>query len=246
MKNDLIPTHCPSCGNELKIDGIHLVCNNEYCKEQKILKIVHWCETLEMEFFSESSIRTLYEKSVIYDVRDLYELKKDDFSGIEGFGDKKINNALEQIDKTKEMSIAKFCDALGIEQIGEKAIDKLGIKNEEELFSFSDSTYVIGQKLIDYMKKNKSFVKELLSVIKIKKSKEIAMGAKRIAMTGKGPKTRNELIADIEANGDVFDDGVKKDTQILLCEDVTGNSSKLQKAQKLGITLMSYDDYFKS
>ena len=65
-----------------------------------------------------------------------------------------------------------------------------------------------------------------------------------VAMTGKGPKGRKELIGDIEVLGYTFDKSVSKKTNILVCEDVDGNSSKLQKARKQGIELKSYEEFF--
>lgn len=243
MKNPLIPTLCPSCNTTLVIEGIHLMCNNSKCKEQMILQIVHWCKAREMEFFSESSIRALFNAGKIKNIRDLYNLTPDSFIELEGFGDKKITNALAQIEKTKEMDIGEFADGLGVDLVGKKAIAKLGIKNATEFLSFNDPTRVIGQKIIEYVAKNKSFVEDVLSVVRIK-TKEVVVGANKVCMTGTGHKKRNELIADIEAKGDVSVDSVTKDTNILVCEDVNSGTTKLQKAAKLGVKLMSYQDYF--
>ena len=65
-----------------------------------------------------------------------------------------------------------------------------------------------------------------------------------VCMTGKGPKTRNELVKEIEAKNHRFISSVNKDTNILVCENTDGTSSKLQKARKLGIKLISYGEYF--
>ena len=70
-------------------------------------------------------------------------------------------------------------------------------------------------------------------------------GAKHIAMTGSGPDKRDVLIGKIAANGDIFDDGVKKTTNILLLEDINSTSLKAIKAKKMGVQLMAYEDYFK-
>lgn len=243
--NKLIPKHCPSCNSLLKVEGIHLVCKNPECKEQKILQILHWVTTRGMEFFSESSIRALYESRKIKNICDLYKLTESNFIGLEGFGTKKINNALDQIENTKEMTIGQFCDAIGIDLVGEKAIKKLGITTTEQFLSFDDTTYVVGKNIVHYIKNNKDFITELLSLVKIKKVEKVSDSAKNVAMTGSGPKKRDELIKDIEAKGDVFSDSVNKNTHILLCEDPNSGSSKLTKAEKLGIKIMSYGEYFK-
>jgi len=197
-----------------------------------------------MEAFAESSVRMLFEKGKIKNIKDLYHLTAKDFEGVDGFGERKIANALNQIQATKEMTIGEFVDRLGIDLVGIKAMKKLGITTSDQLFSFSDDNYVIGQNLIAYVKENKQFITDLLSVVKIKGEVKMAEGSKKVCMTGTGPKKRNDLIKDIEAKGDMFVDTVGKDTNILLCEDPSANTTKLQKARKLGVQVISYSEYF--
>lgn len=241
---NIIPTTCPSCNQELKQDGVHLVCHNFYCKEQQVLKIVHWVENCEMEQFSEASVRTLFEADKLWDIVSLYTLKVEDFAGVNGFGSSKINNALAQIEASKEMSIGQFVDRLGIDLVGEKAIKKLGIETAKQLLDFNDPTFVIGRNLISFLKENKVFVKQLLQIVKIQNPQEGKMGTKNVCMTGTGPRGRKELIIEIEKMGYSFMDHVNKDTHILVCEDVNGSSSKLIKAAKLGVELVSYSEFF--
>jgi len=245
-KSNLIPECCSSCGGKLLESGVHLVCLNDECEEQQILKIVHWVKCCEMEQFSEASVRALFKVGLLRDIVSLYSLKAKDFESVEGFGSKKIENALNQIDSTRYMSIGQFVDRLGIDLVGEKAMKKLGITTVEQLLNFNDSTFVIGRNLMEYLSENKSYVKKLLQIVKIQKPQEVKMGARNVCMTGKGPKTRNELIVEIQKKGDTFVDHVGKETNILVCEDPNSNSSKLQKAQKFGVKLMSYSDYFGS
>jgi NAD-dependent DNA ligase len=106
---------------------------------------------------------------------------------------------------------------------------------------------VVGKNIKAFVKENKDFIKELASVVVIKEVKveKVKVGAKHIAMTGSGPDKRDNLIDKIGANGDVFDDGVRKTTNILLCEDKLAGTIKLEKAQKMGVTIMNYSEYFK-
>jgi DNA ligase (NAD+) len=241
----LVPRVCPSCGTRTKVEGIHVVCNNSDCKEQQVLKIVHWVKNCEMEAFSEASVRALFDAGKIANIRDLYSLKPKDFAGVEGFGVRKSENALKQIHDTKEMTIGEFADRLGIDLVGKKAIAKLGITTAEEFLNHKDQTFVIGQKIVEYVAENKAFLKDLLSCVTIKKPVAAKVGARQVCMTGTGPKSRMELMGDITKKGDLFVDRVTKDTQLLICEDVNGSSTKLEKARKMGVKLISYDEYFK-
>ena len=144
------------------------------------------------------------------------------------------------------MSIIEFIDRLGIPSIGEKAAKKLGLTSIKKFLDFSDDkSSVIGACVVAFKSDNINYIKELISVLEITEVVEGASGKEKVCMTGKGPKSRNDLIADIEAMGYEFIDSITKETNILICEDTNGASSKLAKAKKMGIILKSYEDFFK-
>lgn len=242
----LVPTKCPSCKDPLHRSGVHLICANPDCAEQNILKIVHWVKQCKMEFFGESSVRALFAAGKIKNIHSLYSLKESDLQGLDSFGDSRIKNTLKQIAETKEMTINEFIDRLGIESVGERAVTNMGIKSVPEMWAFKNPNDMsVGRHFTGYIRENKDFVKEVLEEVTIIAPKVKAKGAKSIAMTGKGPDGRDALAKKIEANGDVFSEHVGKDTDILLCEDTKGSSSKLAKAAKMGVKLMTYAEYFK-
>jgi DNA ligase (NAD+) len=243
---NLIPTKCPSCGLKLEREGVHVVCNNPDCPEKNIMEILHWVQKCEMDGISESFVRTLYdEKSRVRTIKDLYLLEEEDFEGIEGFGQKKIKNALEQIEASREMSLRQFVVRLGIPMVGERAMEKIGLITIKELFSYKSDGSVLGDVLEDHIRRNKATIEDLLTVVKVSSEKEKKEGSLRVCMTGKGPRGRKELIDELERMGYTFVDHVGKDTDVLICEDVTGNSSKLTKASRLGVKLVSYGEFFK-
>lgn len=244
MSNSLIPTNCPSCNTKVIISGVHLKCPNKNCPEQVIQKIKNWVVSCELDGVSEATVRTLYENGKIKSIKDLYNLKKKDLIGVDGFGDKKIDNILNQLEDKKEMTIGEFGNALGIELIGEKAIKKLGIETIDDFRNFKGGDYVIAQNLKQFIDENIDMIDELLSIIKIKVEKK-KTGANKICMTGSGPFGRKELIIEIEKKGDEFIDSVSKETNILVTDDINSNSSKIQKAKKLGIKILTYEEYFK-
>ncbi len=245
---ELIPLKCNSCGTKLIENGVHLVCSNKDCKEQNVLMIIHWVVNSGIEQFSESSVRSLYDAGKIKSVVDLYSLEEKDFKVLEGFGNKKISNALSEIERTKEMSLGQFVDKLSIEGVGEKFVKKIGIKTVEEFLNFKNAEgYEYGKNIIEYVKENKDYINQLLSFVKIKKEKEVKVNAnaKHIAVTGTAPMKRDDVIIEIQKRGDVYDDGIRSTTTVLLCEDIKGSSSKLIKAKAKGIKLLSYSDYLK-
>jgi DNA ligase (NAD+) len=243
-ESNLIPKSCPSCNSKLDEIGVHLICSNTDCKEKNIQIIVSWVKDCEMDQVAESSIRALVDAGYVHDIISLYELHLQDIK-LDGFGDKKIDNLLAQIEKSRTMSIVDFISRLPILLVGKKAVKKLGITSLNEFLNFNDTTRVIGQNIIDYTKQNTSFIANLVHCLNISDVKKTDNTKKKVCMTGAGPKGRKDLIKYIESSGYEFSDSINKELSILVCEDVNGSSSKLQKAKKLGIKLMTYTEFFK-
>jgi DNA ligase (NAD+) len=234
-----IPTNCPSCDTLLIHEGVHLVCKNKRCPEQQILKIVHWVVNAGMDGIAESTIRTLYDSEIINSIRDLYDLTPKDLEGIEGIGERKIQNLLNQIEITKEMSIESFCDKLGIPLVGEKAIRKLNVRNIEDLLEFKGGEYVIAQNLKAFVDENRDMIVDLLSCVKIKKSGGIKM---KVAVTGAVSMKRTEFEALLGEHG-IELAGIVKGTEYLICNE-TSESSKTKKAISLGIPIVSEEEFY--
>lgn len=245
---DLYPSSCPSCNNELVKDGVNLSCKNKKCPEQSIQKIIYWCKKAEIKDFSEASIRTLFDEGVVYDVLSLYtDIAEPDYKiniiSIDGFGEKKLNKIISEVDKSRTMNLHEFINRLGILLVGVKAMQKLNINTLEEFWNFDKEEYVIGQNLIKYRDENEDEIIELLDELKVTEVHLMEDNKGKVAMTGKGPKSRNDLIKIIEDKGYEFCKSVAKDTDILLCEDSNGTSVKLDKARKNGTKIISYEDF---
>ena len=244
--NNLIPTRCPSCNHPIFKNGVHLVCdNNDKCSEQLIQKIVYYCEKADMDGFSEASIRTLYKEGYLNSIIDLYTAIWDSAEEIEGFGKKKIASIKKEIEKSKGCNIQEFVNRLSIPLVGKKAMIKLKIETIDQFWKFKDKSYVIGRNLIEYIRDPES-LRNLITIIEVVDVKQIPKGEvkMKIAMTGKCEAMgRKELVKLIEEKGFEFASSVTKDTDILLCEDTNGVSSKLMKAKKNGTKLMNYTDF---
>jgi len=245
-KSNITLKYCPYCNSTLVRDGIHLKCVNKDCGEQKIQQIIFWCSKAEMEGVKEGTVRKLYDTTAIRNIKDLYHLTKHDLAIIPGFALTSITKILNEIEKSRTVTFAKFIERLGIPMVGIKAVESLGIETLEDFMHFNDDTYRTGQEVMDWTSKHmgmfKLLLEELHIIDKVKIEKKSSRGT--VCMTGTGPKARKELIADINNKGYEFVDHITNDLGILICEDINGNSSKLQKAKKCGITLMSYEEFF--
>ena len=247
MSKDLIPTKCPCCGTKLERQGIHLICPAplSVCKDKLVDTILHYVVALEMDGLSYSFVKTLVDAGKLKSIKGLYDLKAEDFAGIEGFGSRKITNALEQIEKSKNINIQEMGKALGIPLIGIKGLKKLNVNTADEFLNFSGSGSVIAENLKTYIKEHKKEIEELISVLNIGKIAVRKKGnGRNVCFSGCRPHSPEEF-AVIEKNGDNIVDGVNKDTQLLVVKDINTTSSKKVKAEKLNIEVKSYEQYFK-
>lgn len=240
----MAPDKCPACGSAVISEGVHLKCSNQGCPERQIQTILYWVKESGMEQVAEATIRQLYDKKIISNVGDLYRVQTKSLVGLEGFAEKKITNFFQQLDKVRRMTAPELISKLGIPLVQQKALKKLGIKSMEEFRDFEDDSFVTGQNIIAWKnnEENILFLENLLEVVEMKEVETVeSMG--QVCMTGKGPLGRKELQKIIEERGYEFSSSVTKSTSILICEDPEGVSSKLQKARKNGIQLISYEDF---
>ncbi|MCE2929499.1 MAG: helix-hairpin-helix domain-containing protein, partial [Candidatus Caenarcaniphilales bacterium] len=207
-----------------------------------------------------SLVAALLEKKLISNALDLYELKIEDILELDRKAEKSANNAIQSIEASKTRDFAKLLFALGIKHIGKNLalsiaeyfpdlnslevqvlehqcsnlnkIDGLGIKITESLTEFfaSDFYKVIKHKILALpISKN---IKRITS----EKFKD-----KSFVITGTLSKSRSEFETIIKENGGKISSSVSKQTSYLLCGDEAG--SKLKKAEELGVSVLSEDDF---
>ncbi|MDE6870426.1 MAG: NAD-dependent DNA ligase LigA, partial [Clostridia bacterium] len=186
---------------------------------------------------------------------DIYNLKAEDFDGIEGFGDKKISNILNAIEKSKDTTLDRFIYALGIANIGKKAAKQLADEFKTldavmratyfELKSIDDFGDIMTNCLIEYWADEKHIqeVESLLANgVKIaqKQVVEGALSGKKVVLTGSLPTLkRSQAKQLIEQNGGEVSESVSKSVNLIVAGEDAG--SKLAKAQKLGIEIIDED-----
>lgn len=122
------PSHCPECGSELIQDGVHLFCPDAIgCKPQMVKAMAHFAgrEAMNIEGFSEKTAQQLFESLDLRSVDQLYSLTRDDLLSLSKFKEKKAQNLLEALAKSKECSLSSFIYALGIPNVGKKTAQDL-------------------------------------------------------------------------------------------------------------------------
>lgn len=250
---------CPSCNSKLVDVGPNLYCYNTYaCPEQIKERIVHYAsrDALNIDGISDKTIDLFYDKLNLRSVADLYDLKYDDLIVLEKFKDKKTNNILNSIEKSKNVSLSKFIFAIGILNVGKKTARDLAnkfktlenLKNatNEDLIEIKDIGEIVANSIIEYFKNEKNIIlinKILEKGVKIeelslKEVKDNFFKDKTIVLTGTLVNyKRQELTEILLSLGAKVTESVSKNTDLVVAGVDAG--SKLTKAQQLNIKVIN-------
>lgn len=267
-ENSNIPTQCPSCNSDLvwSDTGVDLLCENPLCPAQLLYKIENFLRVLEVEELSSTTL----EKFNLTSIEDVYKLTFDYIVSLDGFQDRKATIILDQLDNSlKNVSVNKLIAAFGIPGVGIKNAEKIVnfIKKNENIndplkimdkFFNASSTFFIaidglGNKITEkIINQRKSFYSLYTFLLKNGLTfKEISnigtLNNLNVAMTGSSPDGRNRSVLEnlIEEQGGT-NCSVSKKTDILVAENPNGSSSKIKNAQKYGIKIISYSDFFEN
>jgi DNA ligase (NAD+) len=261
-------SNCPECGSTLirKEGEVAFYCpNDEGCPPQIVGKIQHYIgrKAMNIDGLGDETIETFYQKGLVKHISDLYDLhnKADELKSIERFGERSIENMLKGIADSKQMPFEKLLFGLGIRYVGETVAKKLarGVKNIDNLAkaTIEELTMIdeIGERIAESIQEYFSKPEHLHQIELLKAAglqfevqenplilKSESLVGKSFVISGTFEKhSREELKAIIEENGGKILSGISAKLDFLVAGDNMG-PSKLEKATKLNIPLISEDD----
>jgi len=253
--------NCPSCGEKTQMIGAHLYCiNSENCPPQVINKLSHFAsrDAMNIETFNEKTAQTLFEKLDVHNISQLYTLQKNKLLELEGFKDKKADNLLNAIEKSKDVKLGNFIFALGILNVGlktsndlakkYKSIENLMKATEEELTEIPDIGGVVAKSIVDYFadQKNVEIVENLLaSGVNPKFQSTVTSSIfndMTFVITGTlDNMSRKDAEVLVQNNGGKVSSSVSAKTSYVLAGESAG--SKLTKAQELGVAVIDLETF---
>ena len=254
-----VPTVCPACGSDLVRDGAHIYCPNEGdCPPQIIGRLTHFAEKdcMDIRGVSEKSIEGLHEKLGVRFPTDLYSLTRDDLTRLDGFKDKKIDNFLASVEKSKSVPLDRFINALGIENIGKKSardlaerfgsISELMKADEATLVEVDEIGDIVAESITSYFGKHGWLIEKFKEIgidpkFNVVKPTGGVLTGKKLVLTGTLPTlTRTEATELIEKAGGTTSSSVSKSTDYVLAGENAG--SKLDKARSLGVKIITENE----
>lgn len=252
-----LPDHCPSCGTLLVRDPEVAVirCPNISCPAQVLRSMIHFCSraAMDIEGLGEAVCEQLLNSGLARTPADLYRLTKDKLMTLDGFKDKKAENILSALEKSKHNELGALLFGLGIRNIGDKAAKLLAARfgtlqaveaaTKEELLSIDGFGEVMAESVLQYFadENNRKLCNELLELGLepwVPQQASAALAGMTFVVTGTLPSfSREEIQALIEKNGGKAAGSVSKKTSYVVAGEAAG--SKLTKAQSLGIPVLT-------
>ncbi len=255
------PVVCPACGSAVKEVGANIFCTNEECPPRVVQKLTHYCSknAADVEGMSEATLAVLYEQKNLRRFSDLYLLKAEDFQGLEGFKEKKINNLLSAIEKSKRIPLDRFLYALGMGGIGRVAardlaehgsIDAVKSLTFDELIAMENIGEITANAICAYFA-NQENAAELdrlfacgVTPFVQKRTATGAFAGQIVVLTGSlSSLSRAEAQKRIEDAGGVSASSVTGKTTLVIAGESAG--SKLEKARKAGIPVIGEEEFLR-
>ena len=260
-------TNCPECDTSLvrtEGDAKHY-CPNEFgCAPQITGRIQHYIsrKAMDIDGLGGETVDLLRKEGLIQNYADLYDLNVAQIIPLERMAEKSAQNMISGIEKSKEIPFEKVLFALGIRFVGEtvakklakhfKSIDHLMTATFEELIKTDEIGDRIAQSILDFssdlgniqlINRLKSYGLQLeVSAAVLENQTEILQGQIFVVSGVFYQMSRNELKKAIEDNGGKVSSSISKKTNFIVAGDNMG-PSKLTKAQDLGISIISEQDF---
>jgi len=267
----IYPSSCPVCGTPLVREpgeAIYFCPNDSQCIPQILGRLKHFVSkgAMDISGIGSETIVTLYRAGLVKQISDLYLLKDktETLSQIERFGEKSIQNMIEGLEKSKEKPFERILFGLGIRHIGATVaqklanhfgtIEKLSTATAEEITAIHEIGERIADSLISYFG-DEEHLKEIEKLKAFGLNFEIIHVEKEVLSNELSGKTflisgvfetisRNDLKDLIEKHGGKMLSSISGNLDFLVAGENMG-PSKLAKAEKLNIDIISYEQLLK-
>ena len=264
VKKKGIPKKCPICGTAIvHPEGeVAVRCPNRMCPARLKWRIRYFAsrDAMDIDHLGGQTIDKFIEAELVDSIADLYSLKMEDILKLEGFKDKSAQNLLDSIEKSKKQSLSRLIYGLGIRHVGKYAsqllasqypsLDELAKAGAEEL----KEIHGLGEKTAEAIgtffatEENIELIEKLKNIgIKTKetiKRKDLPLKGKKFVFTGGlQSMSRPDASELVKQKGGIVTSSIGKDLDYVIVGENPG--SKYEKAKKLGITILSEDEFKK-
>lgn len=260
----LLPERCPSCAEPVVREAGEAAtrCVNTACPSQALRNLIHFCsrDAMDIEGLGEAVLAKLVENGLLHDPADIYTLTAAQLSPLEGLGEKSAENLMQAIAASKQKDLSNLLFALGIRHIGQKAAQLLAQRfgsmqavqaaTVEEMAAIDGFGDIMAKSAADYfaLHASQTLIARLtdagLQMVSTRQPTADVFAGCTFVLTGTlSAFTRADASRMIEQLGGKTASAVSKKTTYVLAGEAAG--SKLDKAQSLGITILTQADFLK-
>lgn len=259
-----LPTHCPKCGAPFEYTSLKTVrCTNPICEGRKLGSIIRYCEKMKMMGVGEATIERFFNEGLIRDIPDLYEITSNDIVKISGFREASANNIINAITKAStDIPVSRWLGALPFLDVDSKKWDMLlnSIIGNDEMKKSNIVRHIVlespeefGELLLTKVKglgpatikamnegwmTNLDMMKKIINNISFRITTSKG-SVDKICLSG--TRDRNVINHLISKGYDVVDN-FTRDVKYLVIPDKSFTSSKISKAEKLGIKILTIEE----
>ena len=261
----IFPPNCPVCGSQIvRIEGeaVARCTGGLFCAAQRKESLKHFVsrKAMDIDGVGGKLIEQLVERELIRTPADLFKLDLTTLMQLERMGEKSAKNALNSLEQAKHTTLARFIFALGIREVGEstalnlanhfKTLEALQNADFEQLQAVPDVGEVVANRILAFWREphNVDAVNDLIAqgihwdAVETKEAGDNPFKGKIVVLTGTlSQMGRNEAKALLQEMGAKVSGSVSAKTDFVIAGDAAG--SKLTKAQELGITVLSEDEF---
>jgi len=258
------PAVCPGCGAALEERGAHLFCpNRDGCKPQIVMRLSHFAsrDAMDIDTFSEKTAGQLVDAGLVQEADQLYALTREQLCALERFGEKKAENLLAALDKSRECRLNSFIYALGIPNIGTKtardlaerfgSVEALRRADRDALVAIDDVGEIVADSVVGFFADpaNQRLVDALLAagVTPSWVRRDTSGGpfaGMTVVVTGTlASMSRAEAEEAVRDGGGKAAGSVSKKTALVVAGEAAG--SKLTKARALGVEVIDEAEFLR-
>lgn len=263
-----LPDKCPVCKSPVEAtddEAVARCTGGMACLAQRKESIKHFASrrAMDIDGLGDKLVEQLMDEGLVDKVEDLFSLQSEALVELPRMGQKSVDNLLAALEQAKQTTFARFVFALGIREVGETSaanlashfgdLDSLRNATPEELESVADIGPVVAKSLAGFFA-NKSNNKTVDALIKagvqweagtdVTPRGEQTLAGKTFVLTGTlSGMTRDAAKEQLQALGAKVTGSVSKNTSALIAGEAAG--SKLEKAEKLGVEVLSESDLLK-
>ena len=257
---------CPECGTPLvryEGEAKHYCPNQSGCRPQIIGRMLHFIrrKAMDIEGLGEETVELLYDNGLVHDISDLYDLRAEQLAPLPRLGEKSADNIIRSIRRSTEVPFRRVLFGLGIRFVGEttakylaehfRSLDAVMAASREELVEADE----VGEKIADAIREYFANAENLRIIGRLRQAglqfeeaaRELAseaLAGRSFVVSGRFTRSRDEMKELIELHGGRNLAAVSGNVDYLVAGEKMG-PAKLKKAEKLGIRILTEEEFLR-